>query len=199
MVESKAIAIANKERSIVENGGKNYLNKKLPTLKKGSSLKGTVSKNNVLERMTSDAFNIVSSLSSSETVIGAWVVDKEAATQLQNICNEWANFTGLSSYEDVNKLAAMFTELYHLRNNPEEEFLEHIQELFIRRILLPSKRGYLKRIGFDRDAFANKINSLKIKPLTYLKLDAVDTNLRTLIGMTDFAKADFSKFKNLEG
>ena len=48
-------------------------------MKKGSSLQGTVSKNNVLERMTNDAFDIVSSLSSSEIVVGVWVIDKEDA------------------------------------------------------------------------------------------------------------------------
>ena len=190
----------------MENGGKNCPNKKLPTLKKGSSLKGTVSKNNVLERMTNDAFNIVSSLSSSETVIGAWVINKEAAIQLQNICDEWAKFTGLSSNSDYYKIAAQFMDIYQLEAIQTKFSWQLTFELFRSgRIFSPSYQGVLRQRGFDREVFSEKLSELRIKPLKCLKLNEVDKNLRYLnysydgiSGIEKISSADFSKFSDLE-
>jgi len=159
-------------------------------------------KNNVLQKVTADAFNIISRTSASEEVIGAWVFDKETVDRLKSLCDEVSLLSRNEGWRNYHKVATRYIEQYYLKSNPQEKFLKLDGWEFLRatRLLLPSGSGNFKRLGIDRDDLLRRFNEFHMVPLRCLNIPELDTGTKYLncSGMQTTEVADFAKFHDLE-
>jgi len=173
-----------------------------PVSAKNESSLQKKSKNNILQKVTSDAFNIISRTSATETVIGAWVFDKNSVDRLKTLCDE-VDFLSPSflDFHNHHKQAARHLELWSMKDNPQDAFFILNSSDLLRRtyLLLPSQQKTFVRNGIDKDEFLKKFADFRMYPLRYLNLQEIDTQTQYLNceGMPKTEIGDFSKFDNL--
>jgi hypothetical protein len=159
-------------------------------------------KNNVLQKVTADAFNIISRTSASEEVIGAWVFDKETVDRLKSLCDEVSLLSRNEGLRNYHKIATRYIEQYYLKANPKEKFLLLNGWKFLRstHLFFPHGRGNFKRLGIDRDDLLRRFKEFHMVPLRYLNIPELDTGTKYLNcrGMQTTEVADFSKFHDIE-
>ena len=180
------------------SGNKGEVSNLPVSVKDGSSLQKKP-KNNILQKVTADAFNIISRTSASEEVIGAWVFDKETVDRLKALCDE----VDLLSFRDCNyqKMATSFLELCYMEDKPQDKFLTLNKRQFLTYtyLVLPSQRGTFKRHGVNSDEFFRKFDDFFMTPLQYLSLHEIDikTEYLNCEGIPKHEVGDFSKFDDL--
>lgn len=176
---------------------------KLPVPSKEKDLETKSQSSSILDTISNDAFNIVSSISNSECHLGSWVIDKGSYTNLMSLFDEWAYIADFEEYKDYDYLAYRHLMLGHLKNatNVEVLFVNPIQFVNSRRMLAPSRAGRWQRIGKDKDQFLQKLSDFRIEVRRHLSLSEIDLETRYLncSYIPRQAHWDLSGFIKLEG
>ena len=142
----------------------NQRRQSLPVKAKGKDLETKSQNSSILDTISNDAFNIVSSISNSEFHLGSWVIDKGSNTELMSLLDEWVYISDFENYNDYDYLAYRHLMLGHLKNatNVEVLYVNPIQFVNSRSMLNPSRAGRWQKIGKDKDQFLQKLSDLQL-------------------------------------
>ena len=217
-MESSLGLLQSTSETLLNDNGSGETRKNLP-IKGGNktSLSKSTSKTGVLGRMNADVFNIVSSLSSSERTIGAWVVSKEDYLKLvgmyqkindlylsvgrdpkwwllpENIPNNGSQHLEVYKYANDKRIVLEFKRSKGTNFRDETIWAE------VTKLDHPSIRRTLEKNGVNILDLMGDFSNFTIECKKRLKLQDLDTNI-THLNYFDGTESeiDFSHLKHLK-